>query len=343
MLCSLASFQVPIPNIHRSSTKDHRRPLCSLRPMALYQVLETTLDGGLIKRNIPAGILLEPVDGVPLEIIANCKSAFLVVCTTFTNALSIHDYSAIKPKDNTSSVIPHHTDVEEERYTSGGFHIDVSNEHVGLNGQGYQYASGPISCWFLLLHSSTPNIPYAVSKTDPCHPTVSGVCWPMQPHVPHPGLPYTLYAPAFPGGTSPQNNHAPFPSTTDAPHLPVGTCQVGGTTYFPVARPPLFGFDRAVPPPDHNSYSWRNFYQATGDVYGQPSSHIGTAFSTHRPLVETSPNQHASNAATTQVPEVDSTRTHTDESEFPYRPPKNQRVGHVRRISVAIKTDSFNQ
>lgn len=246
-------------------------------------------------------------------------------CPVGDNCKFIHDRSAIKPKDPTSSAMSHDTEVNEERHISGAVHMGAppasnSHDHMGLNGQMYQGTPGSVT-------------PY------PSYATVPGVWWPMQPHMSHPGPLYTLHAPVFLEGATQQNSHVLPSSTSDALCLPIGAYEISGTTYFPAVRAQPLHFEQAVPAPNHHSYYFQNFRHPAGDVCGEPSSQNESVFPTFNPLGETraTPNQHVSDPASSQGPEVDCTRTHTDESEFPYRPPKNQRVGHVRRISVPIK------
>lgn len=246
-------------------------------------------------------------------------------CPVGDNCKFIHDRSAIKPKDTTSSVMSHNTDVNEERHISGAALMGappafISRDYVGFNGQVYQCSSGSVK-------------PY------PDYTTVPGAWCPMQPHMSHPDPPYTLHAPVFLEGAMQQNSHVLPSSTSDALPLPIGAYEISGTTYFPVVRAQPLHFDQAVPAPNHHSYYCQDFYQPAGDVCGEPRSQNESVLPTFKPLgeIRDTPIQHISDPAITQGPEVDRTRTHTDESEFPYRPPKNQRVGHVRRISVPIK------
>ncbi|KAL4071774.1 hypothetical protein J3A83DRAFT_2906144 [Scleroderma citrinum] len=209
----------------------------------------------------------------------------------------IHDYSAIKSIGVSGGALTHNPGTSEERHPiSGGVRTGVppasnNTNHVGLDNHGYQYTS--------LGHVK----PYSD------HATVSGMCWPIQPHMQYFCAPYTSDTSVFPERATQRNSHALHSSTDDAPGLPVGAYEIHGTTYFPAVPTQPFHFGQAEPVSNNYSYHSQIFYQP---INGEPIF---------------------------PKPEVSRT-TDTDESEFPYRPPKNQQVGHARRISVTIKKTS---
>ncbi|KAH7882966.1 hypothetical protein F5I97DRAFT_158428 [Phlebopus sp. FC_14] len=123
------------------------------------------------------------------------------------------------------------------------------------------------------------------------------------------------------------------PDATGTPTLPTGTYAMNGTTYFP----PLQTF--ASHPILHNQ---------SPTVYDQSPNCVPAHDSVTEPwyphelqsyLPDTPPNAASpSDPFSTASPGTEVNKlTTTQENVFPYRPPRNQRVGHARRISVNIK------
>ncbi|KAI9460687.1 hypothetical protein HD554DRAFT_2176539 [Boletus coccyginus] len=208
-------------------------------------------------------------------------------------------------------------------------------------------------------HSEPPRYP----ETELVHPYNpmywSNYTWqPYQPY--YAALPATAAAP-IPSTAAPppvmQNSVYPppqpqtqiVPSSETQNGLPSGSYEMNGTTYFPPSMP------SALSPPPMTSYS----IPAHPVPYNHPMAPVYPYYAPPSPTrnelpviprleeYQMSPIQHdalplplsspfALNddlglTTTTGKPTV------TQEHEFPYRPPKNQRVGHARRISVNIK------
>ena len=173
---------------------------------------------------------------------------------------------------------------------------------------------------------------------------------------------------------APQPQAQTGPSSETQNSLPLGSYEMNGTTYFPApipSAPPPPPYSIPVHPVPYNHpvapvypyyapptllagyYDIPNQMRDVGSVTSfdpfdsDPMMHIELPVIPRLEDYQMSPIQHdvlplslASPFApsddlgltiTTGKPAV------TQEHEFPYRPPKNQRVGHARRISVNIK------
>ena len=175
---------------------------------------------------------------------------------------------------------------------------------------------------------------------------------------------------------TPQPQVQTVPPSEIQTSLPMGTYEMNGTTYFPasvpsVPAPPPVTYSLAVhpvpyKPPMAPAYPYYAPPTLPAGYYDIPNQTTvldpQTSFdpfasdpmmSTELPVIprledyQMSPIQHdvlqlplsspfapigdLGLTSTTGKP------TATQEHEFPYRPPKNQRVGHARRISVNIK------
>ena len=118
------------------------------------------------------------------------------------SASSIHDRSAIKPKDPTSSAMSHDTKVNEERHISGAVHMGAppasnSHDHMGLNGQMYQGTSGSVKpCWLLCYSQPSPLFLIPFLKQIPAtqlYQAYGGQC----NHTCHILVPFTLFMRQF--------------------------------------------------------------------------------------------------------------------------------------------------
>lgn len=131
-------------------------------------------------------------------------------------------------------------------------------------------------------------------------------------------------------------SYLPSLPSRDIQNLPVGTYEIRGTTYFPVALPQPMHHDQAMSRPVHQCL--QQSYQSTEEPSSEPRLQSQGAPFRRSPV--SSPHHRDQRmpdfSNTVQVAQMDSILT-TNESEFPYRPRKNQQVGHARRISVAIK------
>ena len=139
--------------------------------------------------------------------------------------------------------------------------------------------------------------------------------------------------------------------------LPCGAYEINGTTYFipPVASwpPNSMFYDHATVV--HNGYDSATSqhevsFEASDYVYDQAMHPAGPVnqqaydwsdpgvYEVNAPVEEWSaPVQDPDAPATPDLEDPAIVLTSTREDEFPYRPPKNQRVGHTRRISVQMK------
>lgn len=242
-------------------------------------------------------------------------------CPAGNRCKFIHDYSAVKSMKGGSSVIPHNSDAynEDGRTISGGVRMAVLPAFNRSN-QMNQSNQRP---WY----------PYTGS-VEPCSEwtTPSGFYWPVPCSVPHPFPVNTIHPPLAPTMGTGQGGYAQYPCAPDAYHLPAGAYEIAGTTYFPIVNAQPFCYDQAMPAPGYyqDCYQPRSVFPGfhsgeTPSPYGSPEenycgplSQIGS---------ESSPAQESQVAKD----------SHIDESEFPFRPPKHQQVGHVRRITVVVK------
>jgi len=146
------------------------------------------------------------------------------------------------------------------------------------------------------------------------------------------------------------NHLQPTPSRAS---LSCDSYEINGTTYFnpqvsvaPLSpNPPMFydhaithnGYDSAIYAYSHPSTSFEafNYVYDQGICAGADwQAHNGSDPHFLEGNVQCSvPVQDGDQPTTFDAPIV----TSTQEDEFPYRPPKNQRVGHARRISVQMK------
>ncbi|KIK99544.1 hypothetical protein PAXRUDRAFT_822619 [Paxillus rubicundulus Ve08.2h10] len=204
--------------------------------------------------------------------------------------------------------------------------------------------------------------------------------WPAQPWQLHPAYygSYPVPAPTAlslpPPSAVMQHSEYPPQAPTELPSgLPTGSVEINGTTYFsPLAThvppPPPLAYITAVhqvpygqiipppwpyyPPPPPKNYDTGHspgadmWHQTPFDPFASdaivPEEFIVSQSQNHYhapvphytfPPPRTPPVQHE---PTTEA----DIQTPTQENEFPYRPPKNQRIGHARRISVNIKQQS---
>jgi hypothetical protein len=147
--------------------------------------------------------------------------------------------------------------------------------------------------------------------------------------------------------------------------LQCGSYEINGTTYFtpqvpvaPLPPNPMF-YDHATIA--HDSYDSAIYtysqpdtsFKAPNYVYDQATypepdwqAHNWSnpqVLESNMPEEQGSVTMQDSNQpATSDFDEPSPRLTSTREDEFPYRPPKNQRVGHARRISVQIKVDTLS-
>lgn len=231
-------------------------------------------------------------------------------CPVGNRCKFIHDYSLVKSGNDRSSVMPHNPDAyyEDGRTISGGVRMAIppALHHYSQMSRDNQEP------WY----TSTDTEESWREQT-----TASGLYWPVPHYVPYLPPTNTTHPPLAPGTGSAQ-----YPSTANAHQLPAGTYEIDGTTYFPIAIAQPFCYNREAPPP--------GYYQPRTNFPGFPS---GAPPSAYRPPEDHDPvNQIGSDPAPTQEPQVAKEST-IDESEFPYRPPKHQQIGHVRRISVIVK------
>ncbi|KAI0951493.1 hypothetical protein AcW1_008527 [Taiwanofungus camphoratus] len=159
--------------------------------------------------------------------------------------------------------------------------------------------------------------------------------------------------PALPLSTeSPARVHPPSPLEANLP----GAYQYQGTTYFPlISQAPLSSLG-AEPQPEwnHQYETWRPMLFAPPSSYEPPSPRTvplqdRLIYEAEPIPVPAPPSDYAQeglqsfanipqpnfvyrSAGQSRRPSV------TEDDEFPYVPPKNQRVGHARRISVTLKS-----
>ncbi|KAG0704184.1 hypothetical protein DFH29DRAFT_394824 [Suillus ampliporus] len=158
--------------------------------------------------------------------------------------------------------------------------------------------------------------------------------------------------------TAAMPNHMPSVSSQTSA-FPCGSYEINGTTYFtPQApavplptNPPVF-YDHATIA--HSIYGYPGgTFEASNHVYDQgvyPDAEQETHKSpdpqrlgSNEPKEQLSVHvQHSIQPATSDPEAAVDRLTSTQANEFPYRPPKTQRVGHARRISVQMKKDTLS-
>ncbi|KAH7915936.1 hypothetical protein BJ138DRAFT_1140784 [Hygrophoropsis aurantiaca] len=148
-----------------------------------------------------------------------------------------------------------------------------------------------------------------------------------------------MTAPVTEYTVSPNSTLVSGPEST----IPAGAYQLDGTTYFPldvfnpqISCVPTASEIQGNAAPSHN---WTHHYD--DDRMNRTPQRRGVA--SHRKARSewvqppTTPVEAHIDLPRTQQHAADDRLTSTSDNEFPYRPPKNQRVGHARRISVTIK------
>lgn len=121
---------------------------------------------------------------------------------------------------------------------------------------------------------------------------------------------------------------------------PYGSHQLNGTTYFPILPSPVVHIPQAYESActAQNSIHERSEREASLSGAISLEENRSPSWSLADPEDARHPGLSSEAAGVTGTSEADTDRlTFTAEDEFPFRPPKNQRVGHARRISVAIK------
>lgn len=148
----------------------------------------------------------------------------------------------------------------------------------------------------------------------------------------------------------------PLPPVPSQGPLQYGSYEINGTTYFtpqvpvaPIPLNPIF-YDHATIA--HNGYDSALYqldasFKASNYVYdSNQAMHPAADWQAHDwsdPQVSEShiPEEQYSgfvqDSDQPATPDLEDSVTSAREGEFPYRPPKNQRVGHARRISVQLK------
>ncbi|KAF9224802.1 hypothetical protein BS17DRAFT_879625 [Gyrodon lividus] len=287
-----------------------------------------------------------------------------------------HDWSAMQPFTAEEPEEASHLDSEaydaEGRTISGGVLVGVlpPSQHTvqeypegppssqySLAEEVKRYPDYPASPWYWPSHFWPPHPAYYASYPAPVTITVP--------------IPSAVSLP--PPSTVTQHSDYPLQAPIEVSGgLPTGAFEINGTTYFspptahaPPPPPPAFmapvhqvSYSQMIPPPcpyypppPPTNYhttggpsvdSWR---QASFDPFGSEAVITeglpvvprlqGYHLAPVRPC--TLPPPRTAELGVNQPDTEADTQTSTQEHEFPYRPPNNQRVGHARRISVNIK------
>ncbi|KAI6041527.1 hypothetical protein EDC04DRAFT_1261649 [Pisolithus marmoratus] len=242
-------------------------------------------------------------------------------CPVGNRCKFIHDYSVVNSGNDKGSVIPHNPDAynADGRTISGGVRVTVPPA---------------FKCSNQMSHKQEPWYTYT-GTVEPCseQTTVSGLHWPVPHYIPYLFPTNTIHPPPRPTAMG-QSGYAQHSLAVDTHQLPVGTYEIDGTTYFPIAIAQPFSYNQAVSAPGY--YHYQDCYQSRSDFPGFQSGAAPSAYESPKENYHGPCNQIGSEPSLTQESQV-TKESHLDESEFPYRPPKHQQVGHVRRISVIVK------
>ncbi|KAI6132928.1 hypothetical protein EV401DRAFT_162828 [Pisolithus croceorrhizus] len=242
-------------------------------------------------------------------------------CPVGNRCKFIHDYSAVKSGKDGGSVIPHNADAynEDGRTISGGVRMAISSA-LNRSNQTNHSNQRP---WYTYTGTVEPYSEWTIP---------SSFYWPVPCHVPHSVPLNTIHPQLAPTTGTGRGGYAQYLSAADAYHLPAGTYEIDGTTYFPIVNTQPFCYDQAMPAPGYYQDCYQPRRVFPGFKSGEAPSEYGSSEENYcGPL-----NQTGSESPPTQEPRVDK-ESHMDESEFPFRPPKHQQVGHVRRITVVVK------
>ncbi|KAH7928384.1 hypothetical protein BV22DRAFT_1192932 [Leucogyrophana mollusca] len=140
--------------------------------------------------------------------------------------------------------------------------------------------------------------------------------------------------------------------TSQASVLPYGAYEINGTTYYPPqVLNPQFPYGQSAPEsypqqdqtpiypqPDLYDQSWIPQCPSTDDVFTTNDGVVADGQWVPPPTTPVETHPEIEVASTDSTLEAEAARlTSTQDDEFPYRPPKNQRVGHARRVSVSMK------
>ncbi|KAF9233897.1 hypothetical protein BU15DRAFT_79642 [Melanogaster broomeanus] len=269
----------------------------------------------------------------------------------FNHDLSVIQSSATTQEREKALKFDHDAYSEEGRTISGGVFVGVSPPLQNIN---QEYSKYPPSFQYIDAEGTKLYPEYSASHS----------YWPYHSWQLYPAY----YVPSYP---VPVTATIHIPATTEgSSRLPAGAFQINGTTYFspPVAHAPPpppavtthpipvpYGqpYPYYPPPPTncHAAYgpSVDLWYQTSFDPFASDAEIPGKL-----PLVSTQDvvtivvppintlhhfHEYRRSASAHQTPKAER-RTSTQEHEFPYRPPKNQQMGHARRVSVNIKKQS---
>ncbi|KAG1737528.1 uncharacterized protein EDB91DRAFT_1249651 [Suillus paluster] len=212
-------------------------------------------------------------------------------------------------------------------------------------------------CQLLHPEDVTPYIPYTPCLRWPNCPDGTycafrhHIAIPIPVPVPAPlPLPYPPTDAKIPEMASAMPNHIP-PVSSQASAFPCRSYEINGTTYFtpqtpavPLPTNPTMFYDHAT----ICAHSYPGTFEAPDHVYNQgvyPDGDRESHKSLDPQLLESNEPeeqssvyvQHAIQHATSDPGVAMDRLISTQANEFPYRPPKHQRVGHARRISIQMK------